>query len=704
MAFRTTGYDILILRGRAEKPTYLQITDEEVLFLDASPLWGKNTTETQEALGMGKNDGALVIGPAGENKVLYANIMSGHRFLGRGGLGAVMGSKNLKAIVARGGIYKILPANEAKFKAIKDLGTRQINANTFTAKMYRNYGTAANVNMSNKGGILPVFNFRGGKHEQAVAISGEVMQQRFTTKPSTCRPCTILCGHRGTYPDGSTHQIPEYETAALFGPNLGIFDPEIITEWNDVCGMMGMDTMSTAGTLAWVMEAGEKGIRQTNLKFGHPEGVTETLKMIAAREEEGDEIANGSRWLSRKYGGKEFAIQVKGMEIAAYDPRGAYGQGLAYAVANRGGCHLSATIFPLEVYFGFLNPLSPNSKVDFVIFMENLYAAVNSITTCLFTNFAYVLEAPLVKFTPKPLLGLAMQLLPGVAVKLMDLHVFSVLYESISGIRLSQTEMMKTGERIHILERWLNEREGVTKDDDILPDRFLNEGRDCDPGKNTVPLYKMRSSYYRRRGFDKNGKVTLVALKKAGISDLLYIKHNCLPEQKKTLPPTKKIKTNLVTIVMSVLGRGFQKASRLDENIRSEVAAWPEKLIVKFKVNPDGPALTLQKNRQGSLDLINYDVEDNLVGVEISFHNIESAFLLFTAQIGATQANAEHRMSVRGDIGLTMSFIRCLNIVQAYLFPNIVARHVMRRVPEIPPAKLAINRLRIYLAGILFGR
>jgi aldehyde:ferredoxin oxidoreductase len=361
------------------------------------------------------------------------------------------------------------------------------------------------VNLCNRGGILPVRNFREGQHAQAAKVSGEVMQQRYKTRPSTCLPCRILCGHKGTYPDGSVRQIPEYETISLLGPDIGIFDTERITAWNDLCGRMGLDTISTGATLAWVMEAGEQNLFPTHLKFGNPRGVAETIEAIARREGAGNELADGTRRLAARYGGASFAIQIKGLDMAGYDPRGSWGQGLSYAVANRGACHLSATTFALEVFMGLLNPYTTRAKAHFVRYFENLFAVVNSLHLCQFTAFAYVLEEPIVKYAPKWLLRMNMQYLPRVAMQLIFFPVLTGLYASVTGLKLSRGEFLRAGERIHTLERYMNTREGVSRKDDTLPDRFLQEGRVCDPHQRTVPLEAMLDDYYRLRGFDGEG-------------------------------------------------------------------------------------------------------------------------------------------------------------------------------------------------------
>ena len=517
MAYKTAGYDGLLISGKSAKPIYLEIDSGGVKFQDGAHLWGKETAETQELLSKNRKDGVLAIGPAGENRVRYANIASGHRFLGRGGMGAVMGAKNLKAIVAHGGTYRILPNDSNKFKALCKKATKYIKANKYTGDYYRNYGTNSNTRPCNEAGLIPVNNFRRGSDARMEDISGQAIQKKYTTRFDTCQPCTILCGHKGTYPDDSEQHIPEYESVNLLGPNLGIFDTDRISEFNDICGKMGMDTISAGATLSWVMEAGGKRLIKTDLKFGSPEGIADQLINIAHRRDQGDELANGTRWLSQKYGGKDFAIHVKGLEMAAYDPRGSWGQGLAYAVANRGACHLSAYLIGHEIYFKLLNPFKTYAKAEFTKLFESAYCGVNSLHTCQFTAYAYTAESPLAKYTPDPVLAVMMQYLPGVATKLVDFSIYSGLFESVSGIPMSPADFLTAGDRIHVLERHMNCREGISRKDDTLPDRLLNESREDDLKKRTVPLEKMLDKYYKLRGYDANGIPTVDTLKKLGI-------------------------------------------------------------------------------------------------------------------------------------------------------------------------------------------
>lgn len=516
-ALRTAGWDALLIRGASESPVVLVVDENGGRIEDGASLWGLDTLKAQDVLAPGRNDGALVIGPAGENLVLYANVASGLRFFGRGGIGAVMGAKRLKAVKAVGGAFRIVPRDQELFRATRKRAIAYINHNRFTSHAYRKFGTASNLRYCTAGGILPVRNFQAGDDSEADRLSGEAMRERYGSKPSTCLPCTILCGHKGTFPDGSTRQIPEYETVALLGANLGVFDPDRVSDWNELCGRLGMDTISAGGTLAFAMEAHDRGLMETGLEFGSTKGVAEMLEAIAFRKGWGNELADGVRRLSGRYGGESFAIHVKGLEIAGYDPRGSWGQGLSYAVANRGGCHLSATLMCLEVFFNLLPPLTTRAKARFVVFLENLYAAINSLQTCLFTSYAYMLEPPAARLTPVPLLALTMHLFPGIALRLMDITTFSSLYNAITGIPLTQAGMIEAGERAHTLERWMNTQEGVSRKDDTLPERFLAESDPLDSRRRAVPLGAMLDGYYRLRGYDMNGIPTAKTLKRLGI-------------------------------------------------------------------------------------------------------------------------------------------------------------------------------------------
>ncbi len=475
MSLKTSGWDGLILRGKSPKKSYLHITSQGVEIKDASHLWGKTTTETQDALN--NEGGTLAIGPAGENLVRFANIISGHRFLGRGGMGAVLGSKNIKAIVAKGNEFKIEPANKNAFDKARKLATKQINSNEMTSVFYRNYGTTANVIPCNEANILPVNNFSDGSHPEHMQIAGETYKENFNSKYHTCKPCTILCGHKGDF-KGTTTAIPEYETAGLMGSNLGIFDSVTVAMLGKLCGDLGVDTISTGGTLGWAMEATQKGLIESNLKFGDATAVEQAVKDIAFGNGIGKDLALGSKALSKKYGGESFAIHAKGLELAAYDPRGSFGQGLSYAVANRGGCHLNAYVIAQEILFKLLNPYKSLGKASYVSFLQNIKEIIDSLHTCAFTQFAYMLEPPLVKYTPKPLLAILMQYMHPVAIMLIDYSLYTKMWSAITGIKMSNKELLQAGERVYVLERYMNKMTPCLGDylrssERVIPSEFL---------------------------------------------------------------------------------------------------------------------------------------------------------------------------------------------------------------------------------------
>ena len=505
---KTAGWDGLLISGQAPSPMWLEITSDRVDFRSAADLWGLDIQETQARLA-GSRQGSLVIGPAGESLVRFANVASDSRFLGRGGLGAVFGAKRLKAVLARGVQVSIHPSDPERFARSRSKARTYLLRNETTGRLYRNFGTNTNLNLNNAASILPVRNFQLGRHDQAFRLSGERIREIFETRHHTCKPCSILCGHQGRVGE-SMLPVPEYETMALLGTNLGVFDPEQIFEWNRICNTLGMDTISAGGTLAWLMEAGAQRLIETGLRFGSPAGISDILFDIALARGLGRDLGRGTRWLAGHYGGQDFAMHVKGLEVAGYDPRGSVGQGLSYAVANRGGCHLSAFMVGPEVYFHLLNPRSPRSKARYVAFFEALTNCINSLQTCQFTMFAYILEPPLSKYTPVPMLRALMQHMPLAAIPLIDFSLYRDLWSAVTGLSLSRRAFLKAGHRIHVLERVMNLRQGLNPDEDTLPPRWLNgHGR-----SSPLPLQAMLRQYYRIRGYDREGRPKQSTLKK----------------------------------------------------------------------------------------------------------------------------------------------------------------------------------------------
>jgi len=517
-ACKTAGWDGVIISGRAARPTVVRFDDNSVLFEDADELWGAGTHDTQERLHLTPKEGAAVIGPAGENKVLYANICSGHRFAGRGGVGAVMGAKNLKAIVARGKAYRSVPVDREKFARTLKKAKKHIQRSIFT-KGYKAFGTNMNTRFGIASGYSPVRNFRDRYSPKTEAITGEVMAEKYRTRHSTCRYCSVLCGHKGMYPDGKMRQIPEYETTGLFGSNIENYDTDKIAIWNDIMNDAGMDTISAGGTIAWAMEAGEKGLRETALSFDNHDNVGLILEDIACRRGEGAELAEGSMRLSEKYGGKDFAIHTKGLEIAAYDPRACWGHGLSYAVHNKGGCHLGSYLVSLEVLLGFMPPMTTMGKASWVVFCEDLFAGINSLQSCLFTAFAIMTEPVIPKYLPKAVLNVATILNPGMSQMLMNWSVYSDFFSAITGISMNQWQFKKAGERITKLERYMNVQMGQKPSEDTLPDRFTKEAVTKYPIDSAVPIEKMVRQYYRIRKYEpQTAGPRVESLKRLGIT------------------------------------------------------------------------------------------------------------------------------------------------------------------------------------------
>jgi len=504
-ACKTAGWDGVIMMGRSKQPVVVKFNHQSVEFLDATDLWGMDTDELDEALSLTAREASAVIGPAGENEVLMASIKSGHRFAGRGGLGAVMGSKNVKALVARGFSHRMIAEDPVGFtNAVKKL-KKYIQRSEYL-NQYRLYGTNAGVRFGIKSGFSPVHNFRDRYHPEVETTSGEAMAERYTTRSSSCRHCSINCGHKGHYKDGRLHQIPEYETNGMFGSNIDNYDTDLIIEWNDLMNRLGMDTISVGGTIAWAMEAAEKGLRKSELKFGETDNISRIISDIANKRGEGAELAMGSRWLSRKYGGEDFAIHVKGLEMAAYDPRSAWGQGLGYAVANKGGCHLGSYMVGMEVFFSYINPLSVRGKAHWVVFYEDLFTAMNSLQICQFTGYGILPEYPIPKYVPFFLLKPIIAFSPGLSQKLMNWSGLSQLFSALTGIRVTQKGFIRAGERVNKLERWMDFQMNPEGMIDNLPDRFLKEKHTKYPGKNTtVPLELLIKKYYKIRSYSATG-------------------------------------------------------------------------------------------------------------------------------------------------------------------------------------------------------
>ncbi|WP_168203257.1 aldehyde ferredoxin oxidoreductase family protein [Oceanispirochaeta crateris] len=668
-ACKTAGWDGVIISGRAEGPLCLRIAKDGVQFEPAHHLWGQGTHEVQESLELTPKEGAAVIGPAGENRVLYANICSGHRFAGRGGIGAVMGAKNLKAIVARGKEVKYEPVLQKQFSDTVRKAKKYILRNQMSHRM-RLYGTNANTRPGIQHGFSPVRNFRDRFHPDTEQISGEAMAEKYTTRHSTCRHCSILCGHKGHYPDGVFRQIPEYETAGMFGSNIHNFDSDLIGRWNEVLNELGMDTISAGGTIAWAMEAGEKGLRETELQFGRTDNIEAVLRQIASGKGAEAELAKGSKILSEQYGGQEFAIHVKGIEIAAYDPRAAWGQGLSYAVHNKGGCHLGSYLIGLEQLMGYMPPHTTLGKADWVIFMEDIYSGVNSLQLCQFTIYGILTEPVIPKYLPRFLLKIATITLPKIAMSLMNWSLLSRFFWSITGIRMNKWQFLKAGERINKLERWMDVQMGLKAADDTLPARFLKEKETAYTGKNTVvPIEKMVTQYHRKRGYDSTGGPSDGDLQK--IMDTSRGKSRSITVR----PSGRFFKTLYCRIVLAVLGWFIPAVACRKKSVQEEVVTFPEGFSFSLGVWPCGPSVTFRRRGRG----LKKSGKTERVDMRVSLKSIEAAWLLFSFQESTCQSEANGRLSVEGELPHTCTFIRFMDKVEILLLPRFIAEKAVKK-------------------------
>jgi len=510
LSLKKAGYDALIVAGKSDNPVYIQIKDESISICNAKNLWGLDTYDFQESQ---KASGDwVVIGPAGENLVKYALIASNKRVAGRCGLGAVMGSKNLKGIVVQGS-RKFRPNSSDQFKKALKIAQQKIKSHNNTGKRLKNLGTPQNVTIFGTTGIMPVRNFSLSSFDKMKSIDSETIKKKHFKKNHGCVGCLIKCGRIGIF-NQKEMISPEYETIAMMGSNLLIGNISKIAEFNDQLNRLGLDSISTGNIIGFVMELSEKGLIKTDLSFGNTKGISQMINDIAYRRNLGADMAEGVKSLAEKYGGKEYAIHVKGLEMPGYDPRGCKGQGLGYATASNGANHLSGGTHAIEAE-SYLDPLSPEGKSYYVKFMQDVNEAVNSSIFCIQTQYPFLEENLVYKYTPMSLMRILMRYLPSVAVKTADFSDYSDLLSSILGITISGNDFYKIGERIFNLERYMNCREGITRHNDTLPDRILKEVRE--DGWPPIELNQMLNQYYKIRGWTKEGIPETKTLKNLNI-------------------------------------------------------------------------------------------------------------------------------------------------------------------------------------------
>ena len=505
---KMAGWDMIIFEGRAERPVYLSINDEHAELLDASWLWGKSVWETEPALKARHQDPQIrvsSIGRAGETGCLYAAVVNDlHRAAGRSGVGAVMGSKNLKAIAVRGKLGVGNIRDPRAFMKATVAAKKVLADNAVTGQGLPTYGTQVLMNVINEIGAMPTRNHRDVQFEGAKDISAEAMHEPRKTdgKPNlvtnqACFGCTIACGRISKIDEShfTVNNKPqywgasgglEYEAAWALGSANGVNDLEALTYANFLCNEQGMDPISFGATVGAVMELYEMGVLTReqlgiDAHFGNAAALAYFAEITAKGEGFGREIAQGSKRLTAKYGHPELSMSVKGQEFPAYDSRGIQGMGLAYATSNRGACHLRGYTVASEV-LGIpvkTDPLVTEGKAELVKAFQDATAVFDSAGVCIFTTFAWTLA----------------DLQP-------QLH--AACDESFTMEKLGLI-----GERIWNMERDFNNRAGFTSLDDTLPKRLLTEPARTGPAKGLVNgLDKMLPQYYQVRGWNAEGQLT----------------------------------------------------------------------------------------------------------------------------------------------------------------------------------------------------
>jgi aldehyde:ferredoxin oxidoreductase len=500
---RKTGYDGIVFRGRAPKPAYLIITDEGPELRSAEDLWGKDVFEAIDFLQeRHKNARAAVIGPAGEQRARIAAIMNDHhRAAGRGGAGAVMGSKNLKAVVVHG--TKDVP--QADPERLKETFKEAAKTVKEKSAAFAKYGTSMVVGITGKAGAIPTKNLQTGYFPDFEKIGGDALINGHFVKNMACARCPLHCGN-ATKAE-KDYQVetegPEYETLAMFGANLENANLESIIMANDLCNRYGIDTISCADTIACAVEMFDRGIiseKDTGglrLSWGDHRVIVQLVEMTGKSEGFGKAVGEGSRRLSAAYGpeAEKCAMNVKGMEFPGYDPRGIQGMSLAFATSTRGACHLRATMYVPELFQGVLDRFTVKGKAKPLKDLQELFTVLDCMVLC--------------KFGARNAFANS-----------WDNMV--MLVNAATGHGYTVDGLKQVGERVWTIERLFNLREGLSKKDDTLPDRLFTLPIHDGPSKgavvNRADFDNELLEYYAAWGWSSDGVPTSETMERLGMS------------------------------------------------------------------------------------------------------------------------------------------------------------------------------------------
>jgi len=516
---KSCGYDGVILRGRSPRPVLVDITEGRWKIRDAGKLWGSNVVRTQELLDS-KVASVICIGPAGENLVRYATIASGEHTAQRGGTGAVLGSKRVKAIRVGGSFETPVFDRERLAKPVDTIKDK-----LHTSDSFPKYGTAGNLEIANEKGILPTRNFALGSFDGLSKISGDALRSQIRRKAHDCEGCPVDCTTemKLTTKTGTVRvKGPGYQPLAMLGSNLLIDDLDAIVRNNYLCYLLGMDPISAGGTIALAAELAERARIDLPINFGSAREIGPLLNIIAHRRGPGDELADGATSLVLKYGFPDLAMVVKGLEMPGYDPRGCWGQGLAYATSPAGGSHIGSMMVSTEALG---RPVSiagakNTGKVKLTMFAQNMFAGLDCLVACHRAAYCMLTVPEWIAHLPSPLIGFFAGRMPNVSSQMVDLDAYHRTLSFVTGVHYNRRALLRVGERTFNLERLFNLREGLTSKDDGLPLRFVGEPfREGPIAGKVVPLTKMLLKYYRLRGWNEVGIPTEQQLKRLAIDE-----------------------------------------------------------------------------------------------------------------------------------------------------------------------------------------
>ncbi len=509
MMLKRTGIDGIIFEGSSSEPVYLWTQEDRAELRSAKHIWGKDTHQTTDRLLEETDKKARVacIGPAGENGVLFASIMNEKdRAAGRSGVGAVMGSKGLKAVVVKGK-RKIPFHDEEVFRSVaQEYADRFKEASKKHPPPLRTFGTAITIVGTQNAGVLPTRNFQQGTFEDWQKIGGEALTEKYLVRSKACFNCPIACGRVTKIPGGPYQgegEGPEYETVYALGSNCGVSDLAALTKANYICNEMGMDTISMGATVASAMEMFEKGIISDTeigrpLPFGDADGLIEMCRKTAFQEGFGKDLALGSLRMTSKYGHPELAIVAKGQEFAGYDPRGEKGMGLAYATSPIGASHMRGDPAYIEILGVpmLIDPLTWEDKPKIVKDRQDVFALIDSAGLCVFFSVRNYLT-PTKDIRPDGILR---------------------LLNASTGAEYDMETLLRVGERIFNAERLFLVRAGLSAKDDSLLLRIVREPLPDGPAKGQVcELEKMLPPYYELRGWKADGRPSESKIKELGL-------------------------------------------------------------------------------------------------------------------------------------------------------------------------------------------